>query len=278
MTFRSDALASAAFRLALRGLAVFPLAPGAKVPPAGSHGHLEASSDPDVTRARWTKTPNANLGIVTGRINGLWALDCDPRHGGDKALAELECAHETLPPTVETSTPRGGRHLYWRWPVDGLEIRNSASRIGPGLDVRGEGGFITAPPSVLADGRRYRWVRNDARGFAEAPAWLLALALPPPPVPRPHPKPLNGDVSAYVGAAAAAELSELERTGEGCRNDALNRVSFALAGFVKGGALPEDWARGQLEARAVAIGLSVVEARRTIDSAFKAAQPRELPP
>ncbi len=86
----SNALSSASFRLALRGLAVFPLAPGAKVPPAGSHGHLEASSDPDGTRARWAKTPNANIGIATGRKSNLWVLDCDPRHGGDKNLAGLE--------------------------------------------------------------------------------------------------------------------------------------------------------------------------------------------
>ena len=282
-------LASAAFRLAFRGLAVFPLAPGAKVPPAGSHGHLEASSDLDVARARWAKTPNANLGIATGHKSNLWVLDVDVHHGGggdhhvnvhhggDKTLAALVAEHGRLPPTVEASTPRGGRHLYWRWPVDGPEIRNSASRVGPGLDVRGEGGAIVAPPSVLADGRRYRWVKNGARGFTEAPAWLIKLALPPPPPPRPDPKPLNGDVSAYVASAAAAELSELERAGEGTRNECLNRVAFNLGQFVKAGALPEEWARGQLEARAAAIGLSTIEARRTIDSAFKAAQPRELP-
>ena len=63
---------------------------------------------------------------------------------------------------------------------------------------------------------------------------------------------------------------------EGTRNDALNRASFSLAGFVKAGALPEDWTRGQLEARAVDLGLSIIEARGTIDSAFNAAQPRDL--
>jgi len=84
-------------------------------------------------------------------------------------------------------------------------------------------------------------------------------------------------VDRYVASAAAAELAELETTAQGARNDALNRASFNIAQFVKAGALPEDWARGQLEARAVNLGLSIIEARGTISSAFNAAQPRGLP-
>ena len=90
-------------------------------------------------------------------------------------------------------------------------------------------------------------------------------------------KPPNGDVSAYAAWAAAAELTELERAPEGCRNDVLNRASFNLAGLCKAGVLPEDWTRAQLEARAADIGLSQIEARRTIGSAFDAAPARELP-
>ncbi len=270
-------LPSAAFRLALRGFAVFPLAPGAKVPPAGSHGFHDASADCDVARARWAKTPRANIGVATGSRSGIWVFDVDPQHGGDQALADLEAEHGPLPLTIEASTPSGGRHLYWRWDAEAPEIRNSTSRIGPGLDARGEGGSITLPPSVLADGRRYRWVKNSAGTFADAPPWLTAKALPPPRPPRQAPKPLSGDTDRYVASAAAAELAELEGAPEGTRNDALNRASFSLAGFVKANLLPEDWARGQLEARAVNLGLSVIEARGTIDSAFNAAHPRELP-
>ena len=271
------ALASAAFRLTLRGLAVFPLAPGAKVPPAGSHGCHDATIDCDVARARWARTPTANIGAATGRKSGIWVLDVDPRHGGDMALAELEIEHGPLPLTIEASTPSGGRHLYWRWNAEEPEIRNSTARVASGVDVRGEGGSVVVPPSVLADGRGYRWVKNGARGFTDAPEWLVALALPPPPPARLDPKPLSGDVSAYIGAAVAAELRELEAAREGRRNDALNRASFALAGFVKAGALPEDWAQAQLEARAAAIGLPATEARRTIESGFAAAQPRSIP-
>ncbi len=87
-------LASAAFRYAFRGLAVFPLAVGAKVPAAGSHGLLDGTTDLDVTRARWEKTPRANIGAATGGKSGIWVLDVDVDvhhgQGGDESLAKLE--------------------------------------------------------------------------------------------------------------------------------------------------------------------------------------------
>ena len=272
-----SSLASAACRLALRALAVFPLTPGQKVPLAGSHGCHDGSIDSDVARARWNRWPNANIGIKTGAASGIWVLDIDLGPGGDASLARIEAEHGPLHATVEVLTPSGGRHYWWRWPASGPEIRNSAGRIGPGLDVRGEGGSIVAPPSVLSDGRRYRWLKNGAKAITEAPAWLVALALPPPPPLKQEPKPPPDDIERYVASAAAAELAELECAPEGTRNEALNRAAYALAQFVRAGALPEDWTREQLEARAVGIGLPAVEARRTIDSAFKAAQPRSLP-
>ena len=133
------------------------------------------------------------------------------------------------------------------------------------------------PPSVLADGRGYCWAKTGANTFANAPAWLTEAALPPPLPPRVAPRPLDGDVEAYVAAAVASELTELDRAPCGARNDALNRASYSLAGFVLAGALPEDWARSQLETRAVGLGLSIIEARGTISSGFNAAQARELP-
>ena len=98
-------LASAAFRLALRGTAVFPLGPGGKVPLPGSHGHKEASTDADVARVRWAKTPDANIGVATGPGSGFWVLDVDPRHDGDKTLEGLTRSHGELPNTVSVETP-----------------------------------------------------------------------------------------------------------------------------------------------------------------------------
>ncbi|MCZ6847682.1 MAG: bifunctional DNA primase/polymerase, partial [Alphaproteobacteria bacterium] len=249
--------ARAAFRLAMRGLRVLPLVPGAKFPMKGIHGCRSATRDPDVVRAWWAKWPSANIGIATGARSGLWVLDIDPRHGGVVALAALESDHGPLPATITASTPRGGRHHYWRWPTDGPEIRNSGARVGDGLDVLGEGGSVVAPPSIRALGGRYAWCDTGA-ALADAPVWLVDLTRPPaPPTPRrsPYPGAVQGDTERYVAAAAAAELQDLESAPEGTRNHALNRASFSLAGFVKAGALPEDWARGQLEQRAIGIGL-----------------------
>ena len=186
------ALASAAFRLAMRGLHVFPLAHGTKIPVKGTHGCRSATRDPDVVRAWWAKWPGANIGIATGARSGLWVLDIDPRHGGAAALTALESAHGPVPATIQSTTPSGGRHLYWRWPADGPEIRNSTGRIGPGLDVLAEGGSVVAPPSIRADGRRYAWVRADAQ-LADAPGWLVDLTRPPARAPAPDQGPARGD-------------------------------------------------------------------------------------
>jgi hypothetical protein len=77
-----------------------------------------------------------------------------------------------LPQTLEGLSPSGSKHLYFEWP-EGLTIRNSASELAPGIDVRGEGGMVIAPPSVRSGVGVYRWITNVAP--AKAPAWLLQL-------------------------------------------------------------------------------------------------------
>jgi hypothetical protein len=121
---------------------------------------------------RW---PDANLGIVTGAISGLVVLDVDPRHGGEDSLSQLEEQHEVLPETVEAMTGGGGRHLYFAHP--GGSVPNKVA-LAPGIDLRGDGGMVVAPPSRHPSGQRYIWeVSHDPDDVAPAPVppWLVAL-------------------------------------------------------------------------------------------------------
>ncbi len=113
-----------------------------------------------------------NVGICTGRESGIVVLDVDPAHGGNESLAKIEDAHGKIE-TLEVITGGGGRHLYFKYP-EGERLRNSVGKLGPGLDVRSDGGFVVAPPSLHASGEEYRW-RVDPRGIdpAECPKWFL---------------------------------------------------------------------------------------------------------
>jgi hypothetical protein len=121
---------------------------------------------------RW---PNANLGIVTGKISGLAVIDVDPRHGGAEALSALECTYAQLPPTASVLTGGGGRHLYFSCPGEPLRSRVA---LAPGIDLRAEGGLVVAPPSIHSSGGRYRWERcdpSDKTPMPTLPGWLDSL-------------------------------------------------------------------------------------------------------
>ena len=120
--------------------------------------------------SRW---PNANIGIVTGEISNLIVLDIDPKHGGDITLARLERRFGRLPVTVEAATGGGGRHFYFAHP--GGLIRNRTG-LAQGIDVRGEGGYIVAPPSIHPSGRPYVWTAGRSPediALAALPRWIL---------------------------------------------------------------------------------------------------------
>jgi len=119
---------------------------------------------------RW---PQANIGIITGEISNLVVIDVDPKHGGDESLARLQRRLGELPLTVEAKTGGGGRHLYFLHPD--VMVRNRAG-LAQGIDVRGDGGYVVAPPSVHPSGNRYSWVPHhspDERPLAALPRWLL---------------------------------------------------------------------------------------------------------
>jgi hypothetical protein len=102
--------------------------------------------------------PDANVAIATGMESGIFVLDIDPRHGGDKSLEMLENQYGSLPATLKSKTGNGGWHLFFRHP--GTPIPNLISKIGSGLDIRGDGGYVVAPPSLHQSGAYYQWIHQ----------------------------------------------------------------------------------------------------------------------
>jgi hypothetical protein len=144
---------SAALWYAAQGLRVFPLAPGSKIPHKGSAGCTEATSDPEQIRAWWGRWPDSNVAIATGHI--IDVVDVDGP-AGQKSRAEHWddiFANVDADNVGKVLTPRpGGMHIY----VPATGDRNSAN-ICPGIDYRGSGGYVCAPPSVNPEGT-YRWL------------------------------------------------------------------------------------------------------------------------
>lgn len=137
------------------------------------HGLRDASSSPDTAR-NWFGDQQVNIGIVTGATSGIFAIDIDPRHDGDESLATLEAKFGPLPATWRFLTGGGGEHIVFHHP--GNVIPNSANKLGAGIDIRGDGGYIVAPPSLHLSGRPYAISVDhhpDETPLAEAPSWLL---------------------------------------------------------------------------------------------------------
>ena len=119
---------------------------------------------------RW---PDANIGIVTGEISNLIVLDIDPKHGGDASLDRLERQFGQLPATIEVTTGGGGHHFYFAHP--GGLIR-SRTGLAQGVDLRGDGGYIVAPPSIHPSGHPYLWAVGHSPedvALAALPRWIL---------------------------------------------------------------------------------------------------------
>ncbi|MDK1474959.1 bifunctional DNA primase/polymerase [Streptomyces sp. 549] len=266
-----------ALAAASRGLAVFPLSRG-KVPairsPHGAgaacrggcgrpgHGVHDASCDPGRVRALFACAPRATgYGIACGRApHWLVGIDLDVSHGADsrRSLDLLaEAAHCTLPDTVTVLTPSGGRHLWLRGPAD-VRVANSVGRLGPGIDIRGAGGYLVGPGSVSVHGS-YRLAPGSAcRSPAPVPEALLRLLIPPPP-PRP-----TAVGRPPTGARGAALVRFVQAAPVGQRNARLFWAACRAWESGQGAELAEP-----LVDAARATGLPEREARTTLASAAR---------
>ncbi|RWN58739.1 AAA family ATPase [Mesorhizobium sp.] len=207
--------------------------------------------------------PSALIGVPTGEPLGAWVLDLD-RHGdrdGHSWLAEMEAIHGPLPETARAKTANGGTHVFFK-NVEG--IRNRAA-IAPGVDSRGQDGYVCGPGSVMADGRRYGWVDRDGTpyepvgipDFADAPQWLLDLLLPKKELVavRLDYTYTQRDLAPYVNVALESEMTRLTTAVVGNRGSQLNSSAYALGQLVGAGVLSREIAEDELYRGAAANGV-----------------------
>jgi KaiC/GvpD/RAD55 family RecA-like ATPase len=169
------------------GWAVFPLIPRDKRP-LTKHGFKDATSHlPDIDRW-WESTPRAGIGLPTGKVNGLVVIDLDPRNaelpthtdpdGRVHTQSVWEWAEDdvfkgTLPETWVVETPGGGLHFYFRHPGD--RLLPGVKGWARGVDVKSDGGYVCAPPSVHPNGGEYEWgVKPDDAPLADLPEWIFS--------------------------------------------------------------------------------------------------------
>lgn len=141
------------------------------------HGLLDASNDEAIVRAYWAFALCANVGVDPTSANVV-IFDVDPRHDGDQSLARLEAQHAPLPPTWRVRTGGGGDHYYFARP-EGPPIRCSNGMVGPGLDIKAQGGSVVGAGSLHVSGGRYAWLPGhhpEDIPLAPMPDWLAALA------------------------------------------------------------------------------------------------------
>src|SRR5262249_31967888 len=126
--------------------------------PRTKNGFKDATLDEAKIKEEWRKSPNSNIGIPTGAASMMLVVDVD-QPDGEKTLNEIIEKCGALPPTATAITGSGGKHLCFAYPSDSA-LTNSAGRLGPDVDTRGEGGYIVVPPSMHISGRSYSWVKE----------------------------------------------------------------------------------------------------------------------
>jgi hypothetical protein len=234
------------------------------------HGLRDASTDPEQLRTWWRMWPSANIGLVTGVVMDVCDIDSEE---GLAALLDLLGDGAITGPTVATGS--GGWHAW-------VQPTGRGNRVGmlPGVDWRGTGGYVVAPPSLHATGRRYAWSRPWSEvPIPVCPERLRQLVEGFPVVDEPGAGPVR-EADAYAEAAlrgevdrvlaAAAPRSEGGRVVPGNRNDTLNRAAYALGQLVGGGLLDRRRVERELTSAARQVGLGAVETARTIHSGLTA--------
>jgi hypothetical protein len=262
MTQTNRLLESALTYLQKFQFSVIPVRPDKK-PNVKWEPYQKERASADQLRTWWAKNPKANIGLVTGELSGIVVVDVDDPDGGMQALSE----YLTTAKTPTARTPRGGLHLYFKAPE---KCPPNATGCPKGVDFRGEGGYIIAPPSINGVGKSYEWLPG-----------LSLDEIEPPPLPVAYIKNLNFLKQYVLGREVNDEVSDFKRLQmtssdfmEGRRDESLFHIANVL---IKGG-MPVEEAAQVLELFALKCcspPFPLDEAREKIRSALKRNERRE---
>lgn len=180
----------AVFYATQKNWSVFPLKPHDKKPlfPAAhepgskchgecgqvGHGFHDATKDVFTIAEWWSKYPDAGVGIATGDVSDFFALDIDPIHNGEETYRKHVETYGELPKTITALTGSGGHHYLFKMPK--MDVKNSAGKLGAGIDTRGNGGYIATAPTIHPNGTPYKWIEPPSKTvLAESPEWILQM-------------------------------------------------------------------------------------------------------
>lgn len=231
------------------------------------HGVYDATTDAAHVRRLFQLAPKA-VGYLVACGGRLVGLDIDVKNGvnGYETLARLGREHGFEVPRITTTvfTPTGGAHL-WMTVLEGVTVSNSVGRLGPGLDVRGTGGYLVGPGSI---GRSGEYTFHPKIGYTDpqpVPEQLLALMLPPAPIVRPQRR--STPTPDAAGRALTGLVNVVLNSSQGGRNSALYWAASKAWAHVADGHVAAGDVESELITAAASVGLGEAEARRTIASA-----------
>ena len=214
----------------LRGWSIFPLPRGRKIPDRPWKRWQSARPSLFVVEQWFRQAPDANVAVVTGAISGLVVADIDLVKHPDAAREFSQRSGGELPAAPTVRTGGGGLHLFFAHP--GFPVRSRAG-LFPGLDVRADGAFVVAPPSLHPSGSVYRW-EADTVFLPPPPSWLISEV---------NATPARASMPG-TGATAGGNGGAL-KIYEGRRNSELFRVGCAIRG--------QGWDRAWIEAELMVI-------------------------
>jgi putative DNA primase/helicase len=275
----SNKLASI-IKFARLGAGIVPLTERGKDPAIAGGVHAAFTDRKEIKR-HFRSHRDHNYGVALG--NGIFVVDVDGEAGRANWRA-LRAQHEPLPDIVTVKT-RNGYHYYFRCD-DKIRIRNSAGKLGEGIDVRGDGGYAVGPGSIHPSGFVYRFASGRGLGeveIARAPAWLIDIVRGEDDekviLVDPIPAEKLERACAYVESARLRELQRLRKAPNHQRNDTLNVCAFKVGQLLPYDLLNEQDVVRELTKTALEIGLDASEIERTIRSGLDAGRqnPRRLP-